>query len=161
MTTKLIRPVIEPAEVTSPYGDRVDPVTGEPGAHHPGIDYISHSGDAGVLAIAAGKIIWVHDTLYQEARRWELGTPHSLGRALYLQTEIHGQTVYVLHAHLDRVDVRLGDTVQQGDRLGVYGTTGYSTGPHLHIGFFDENWQELPADKIMIPGLQASGKTII
>lgn len=44
----------------------------------------------------------------------------------------HGADLYTLYFHMDRLDVRPGDRVRQGDRLGVVGSTGRSTGPHLH-----------------------------
>jgi murein DD-endopeptidase MepM/ murein hydrolase activator NlpD len=44
----------------------------------------------------------------------------------------HGADLYTLYFHMDRLDVRAGAKVRQGDRLGVVGSTGRSTGPHLH-----------------------------
>jgi murein DD-endopeptidase MepM/ murein hydrolase activator NlpD len=44
----------------------------------------------------------------------------------------HGADLYTLYFHMDRLDVRPGAKVRQGDRLGVVGSTGRSTGPHLH-----------------------------
>ena len=38
-----------------------------------------------------------------------------------------------LHAHLDRIDVRVGQKVNEGDQVGLSGNTGMSTGPHLHF----------------------------
>lgn len=46
----------------------------------------------------------------------------------------HGQGVVTLYSHLDRLDVREGQTVERGDLLGTMGSTGRSTGPHLHWG---------------------------
>jgi murein DD-endopeptidase MepM/ murein hydrolase activator NlpD len=44
----------------------------------------------------------------------------------------HGADLYTLYFHMDRLDVRPGTKVHQGDRLGIVGSTGRSTGPHLH-----------------------------
>jgi murein DD-endopeptidase MepM/ murein hydrolase activator NlpD len=44
----------------------------------------------------------------------------------------HGADLYTLYFHMDRLDVRAGAKVRQGDRLGIVGSTGRSTGPHLH-----------------------------
>jgi murein DD-endopeptidase MepM/ murein hydrolase activator NlpD len=44
----------------------------------------------------------------------------------------HGADLFTLYFHLDRIDVRVGANVRRGDRLGVIGSTGRSTGPHLH-----------------------------
>jgi murein DD-endopeptidase MepM/ murein hydrolase activator NlpD len=44
-----------------------------------------------------------------------------------------GSTAYTLYGHLDRVDVKIGDLVEQGDKVGVIGGTGIAIGPHLHF----------------------------
>jgi hypothetical protein len=44
----------------------------------------------------------------------------------------HGADVFTLYFHLDRIDVRPGDAVRKGDRVGLLGSTGRATGPHLH-----------------------------
>ena len=51
----------------------------------------------------------------------------------YLVTIAHGLGVRTLYAHLARVDVRVGDRVSAGTRVGLIGSTGHSTGPHLHF----------------------------
>jgi len=44
----------------------------------------------------------------------------------------HGLGVYTGYAHLEQIEVAAGDHLKQGDILGLVGTTGLSTGPHLH-----------------------------
>jgi murein DD-endopeptidase MepM/ murein hydrolase activator NlpD len=44
----------------------------------------------------------------------------------------HGAGVYTIYFHMDRIDVRTGAKVRRGQRLGIIGSTGRSTGPHLH-----------------------------
>ena len=45
----------------------------------------------------------------------------------------HGADLFTLYFHMDRLDVQPGAKVHQGDRLGVVGSTGRSTGPHVHF----------------------------
>jgi murein DD-endopeptidase MepM/ murein hydrolase activator NlpD len=44
----------------------------------------------------------------------------------------HGAGVFSTYAHLDELRVREGDQVKQGDTIAIVGSTGFSTGPHLH-----------------------------
>lgn len=48
----------------------------------------------------------------------------------------HAGSYQTLYAHLNRIDVRAGQVVNQGSSVGLLGSTGYSTGPHLHFGVF-------------------------
>ncbi|MBC7938381.1 MAG: M23 family metallopeptidase, partial [Chitinophagaceae bacterium] len=47
----------------------------------------------------------------------------------------HGNDRETLYAHLSRIDVRKGQRIEQGQRVGAVGSTGWSTGPHLHFEF--------------------------
>jgi murein DD-endopeptidase MepM/ murein hydrolase activator NlpD len=47
----------------------------------------------------------------------------------------HGNDKQTLYAHLSRMDVRKGQRIEQGQRLGAVGATGWATGPHLHFEF--------------------------
>lgn len=90
---------------------------------HRGVDYAAPVGDP-IVAPAAGRVSLVG--------RVEDGF------------ELHGNTVGVDHGqgvvsifiHLSRIDVKEGDMVQAGQQLGAIGTTGASTGPHLHWGLY-------------------------
>jgi murein DD-endopeptidase MepM/ murein hydrolase activator NlpD len=100
--------------VTSSFGSRLDPFKGE-GAFHTGIDIASSQGDA-VRAPADGIVL-----------KAGLGTGY--GREVVVD---HGHGVETLYAHLSGFAVIAGQDVRRGDILGYVGSSGHSTGPHLH-----------------------------
>ncbi len=100
--------------VTSSFGSRLDPFKGE-GAFHTGIDIASNQGDA-VRAPADGIVL-----------KAGLGTGY--GREVIVD---HGHGVETLYAHLSGFAVITGQDVRKGDILGYVGSSGHSTGPHLH-----------------------------
>jgi murein DD-endopeptidase MepM/ murein hydrolase activator NlpD len=100
--------------VTSSFGSRLDPFKGE-GAFHTGIDIASNQGDA-VRAPADGIVL-----------KAGLGTGY--GREVVVD---HGHGVETLYAHLSGFAVIAGQDVHRGDILGYVGSSGHSTGPHLH-----------------------------
>lgn len=71
---------------------------------------------------------------------------HSLGKAVFVQKE--DGTLYVL-GHLSDIKVKIGQKIQHGDLLGLSGSTGRSTGPHLHYGEFGTNG--MPIDPGYVP----------
>jgi murein DD-endopeptidase MepM/ murein hydrolase activator NlpD len=60
------------------------------------------------------------------------GQQNGYGNVIHLQHSGNRETVY---AHLSRIDVRRGQHVEQGQRIGAVGATGWATGPHLHFEF--------------------------
>lgn len=84
---------------------------------HAGIDLRAPYGTA-VYAMAHGVVI--------EVKRVLVGYGHYVRIA-------HQGTVSSLYAHLDKVEVKPGDKVEQGQTIGSVGMTGWSTGPHLHF----------------------------
>jgi murein DD-endopeptidase MepM/ murein hydrolase activator NlpD len=100
--------------VTSSFGSRLDPFKGE-GAFHTGIDIATNQGDA-VRAPADGIVL-----------KAGLGTGY--GREVVVD---HGHGVETLYAHLSGFAVIAGQDVHRGDLLGYVGSSGHSTGPHLH-----------------------------
>jgi murein DD-endopeptidase MepM/ murein hydrolase activator NlpD len=51
----------------------------------------------------------------------------------YLVSIAHGNGIRTMYAHLSRIDVRVGARVAAGHQIGLVGSTGHSTGPHLHF----------------------------
>jgi murein DD-endopeptidase MepM/ murein hydrolase activator NlpD len=91
--------------------------------YHRGLDYAGATGSP-VTAPAAGKVVMVG--YVKEGFRVH-------GNAVGVD---HGQGVVSIFMHLSRIDVTEGMMLQPGDLIGAIGTTGASTGPHLHWGFF-------------------------
>jgi murein DD-endopeptidase MepM/ murein hydrolase activator NlpD len=100
--------------VTSSFGERLDPFRGE-GAFHTGIDIATVVGDA-VRATAAGTVM-----------KAEMGNGY--GREVIID---HGHGIETLYAHLSGFAVTAGQDVHRGDIIGYVGSSGRSTGPHLH-----------------------------
>ena len=109
------RPVSEDASISSGYGPRMDPFLGRP-AMHQGLDFRASKGTQ-VMAAGAGKVV----------RAGRLG---GYGNVVEID---HGQGITSRYAHLSRISVKVGDTVKPGDAIGKVGSTGRSTGPHLHF----------------------------
>nr|ADI22875.1 membrane proteins related to metalloendopeptidases [uncultured gamma proteobacterium HF0500_32L01] len=108
------------ARITSPFSKRrYHPVLKKWRAHK-GVDYGGSTGDP-VMATADGLVTFA-------------GRKHQYGKVITLQ---HGQKYSTLYAHLSRFskNIRSGSTVTQGQLIGYVGTTGLSTGPHLHYEF--------------------------
>jgi murein DD-endopeptidase MepM/ murein hydrolase activator NlpD len=100
--------------VTSSFGSRMDPFNGE-GAFHTGIDIATSKGEA-VRAPADGTVI-------------KAGMGTGYGREVVVD---HGHGMQTLYAHLSGFAVIAGQDVRRGDILGYVGSSGHSTGPHLH-----------------------------
>ncbi|MDJ0725325.1 MAG: M23 family metallopeptidase [Prochloraceae cyanobacterium] len=91
--------------------------------YHGGVDYAGNYGSP-ILAPATGKVILIG----KEARGFRVH-----GNTVGID---HGQGVLSIFLHLSRIDVKEGDTVKAGQKIGTVGSTGASTGPHLHWGLF-------------------------
>jgi murein DD-endopeptidase MepM/ murein hydrolase activator NlpD len=100
------------------YGWRRDPITGEREFHH-GVDIVAPSG-TDVRAPADGLIV-------------STGRSPGYGKTIDVS---HGHGYVTRYGHLSRIDVLPGDRVRRGDLLGGVGSTGRSTGPHLHYEVF-------------------------
>ena len=110
--TPLGRPV--PGSVSSPYGSRQDPVNNE-GALHTGVDFRAAKGEK-ILATGAGIV-----TIAKFNGNY--------GRFVQID---HGNGYVSGFAHLDSFQVKKGDRVERGQVIGMVGSSGRATGPHLH-----------------------------
>lgn len=111
---------------------------GQPGAYHGGVDIAGATGDL-VVAPADGVVVLAADK------------PFTLeGRLLMID---HGRGLGSAFLHLSRIDVKLGDHVTRGQRIGAIGATGRATGPHLHWGM---KWNAARIDPLLLAG--AMGK---
>jgi murein DD-endopeptidase MepM/ murein hydrolase activator NlpD len=110
-------PIEPPTWISSNYGWRRDPFSGAQ-AWHGGVDIAPHNGAANyILAAAEGQVIFAG---------WNGG----YGNCLMLD---HGNGTVTLYAHMSNLLVGVGEVVARGQRIARAGTTGYSTGVHLHF----------------------------
>src|SRR5215468_3113365 len=108
------KPIDGELDLQSSFGVRIDPFLGKP-AMHTGLDLHGETGDA-VRATADGTVT---------AAGWSGG----YGRAVDID---HGNGLSSRYGHLSSIDVRVGQSVKTGQIIGKVGSTGRSTGPHLH-----------------------------
>ena len=125
---KLMVPTQQPVQhghLGSSFGWRIDPFTGR-SALHTGLDFQADSGTS-ILAAAGGVVV-----------------TQELHPAYGQMVEIdHGNDLITRYAHAARVWVKKGDLIKRGQKLADVGTTGRSTGPHLH---FEVLVQGVPQD---------------
>jgi murein DD-endopeptidase MepM/ murein hydrolase activator NlpD len=109
------RPPLPGVAPSSGFGRRLDPFTGRP-ARHTGLDYAAPHGSP-VLASAGGRV-----------RR--AGPYGAYGRTVEID---HGGGLVTRYGHLSRILVQRGDVLLPGQKIATVGSTGRSTGPHLHF----------------------------
>ena len=105
--------------LSSLFGPRIHPVTGKPG-NHTGIDIPAPKGTS-ILASRGGVVI---------TSKMGSGNDWSYGNYVVIS---HGDGTSTLYAHMNSRAVKEGDVVKQGQTIGYVGTTGRSTGYHLHF----------------------------
>ena len=101
-----------------------------PAIVHTGIDIDAPRGTT-VLAGGPGEIYWAGNGLY--FGYYNPADPYGLAVVIKHDFGYQGDRLYTVYAHMDRVDVEVGQRVETGDHLGLVGNTGFSTGPHLHF----------------------------
>lgn len=100
---------------SSPYGYRIDPIAGVK-SFHTGVDMACPTGTP-ILASMSGKVTTT-------------GINRVYGNYVIID---HGNGYQTLYAHMSKIIATKGQWVSQGTRIGLVGSTGYSTGPHLHF----------------------------
>ncbi len=126
---------------TSPFGPRMHPILRQL-RNHNGVDWAAPTGTP-IYAAAAGKVI-------------RAGVAGGYGNVVFID---HGNGMETRYAHMDRFAPlgRVGARVQAGDQIGFVGTTGRSTGPHLH---FEVRLNGRPVDPLSFRGTGAAGATV-
>jgi murein DD-endopeptidase MepM/ murein hydrolase activator NlpD len=108
-------PISSKFKWSSPYGYRIDPIAGVK-SFHTGTDMACPTGTP-ILAAMSGKVTTT-------------GINRVYGNYVIID---HGNGYQTLYAHMSKIIASKGQWVSQGTRIGLVGSTGYSTGPHLHF----------------------------
>lgn len=106
---------IQKGWLSSRYGTRVDPFTGKL-AWHAGIDFAGKQG-SGIIAVASGVVTWSGDR-------------YGYGKMVEVD---HGNGYKTRYAHCFELKANVGDIVKKGQVIALMGSTGRSTGPHVHF----------------------------
>ncbi|MGW2171893.1 M23 family metallopeptidase [Streptomyces sp. NPDC001705] len=115
----LLTAPVSPLTITSPYGSREHPLTGVTKLHT-GVDFAAPQG-AQVVAARAGRVVFAAPTrAYGNRVVVDHGT-------------IQGKRLETTYSHLSALETAVGQTVEAGTPIGRVGSTGLSTGPHLHF----------------------------
>lgn len=117
------------SRITSGFGMRNHPVYGY-SREHKGVDYGAPTGTP-VRTIGDGVVTFA-------------GVQNGYGKTIQIRHRNAKDST--LYAHLSRIDVKVGDNVVQGETIGAVGTTGVSTGPHLHFEFRIDNQPQDPTE---------------
>jgi murein DD-endopeptidase MepM/ murein hydrolase activator NlpD len=107
-------------------------INGRTRSPHGGADYSAAQGTP-VLAAADGTVAMVADQFFG-------------GNAVFLD---HGDALVTMYMHMSRVDVAEGQAVRRGEQVGLVGSTGRATGPHLHFG---ARWHGARVDPALLLG---------
>ena len=112
----MVNPLKARYVLTSKFGYRVDPISGKKNSYHTGIDMACPTGTK-IYAAMSGTV---------EVAGWH----NSYGNYVIIKHKDHYQTLY---GHMSKILTKKKKKINQGDVVGLVGTTGYSTGPHLHF----------------------------
>jgi len=115
-TGDFIWPVPSTGRITSNFGYRDQPTAGA-STYHKGLDIGASSGSK-IVAAASGTVVTAS---------------YSVSTGNYVMIS-HGNDTYTIYMHCSKLLVSAGDQVNQGETIALVGSTGFSTGPHLHFG---------------------------
>jgi len=115
-------PIASGMSITSGFVDRINPVTGQSESHK-GVDYACQGGVTPIHAVDSGKVIFSQFHVNRS------GSP-GYGNDIMIQ---HSDKLISMYAHLSDRKVKVGSNVKKGQAIGICGSTGQSTGPHLHL----------------------------
>ena len=101
--------------LSSPFGQRVDPITGKT-AWHSGVDFAGRDG-SDVIAVASGVVTFA-------------GERYGYGKLVEIS---HANGFVTRYAHHKTLTVTAGEVVSKGETIGTMGSSGRSTGPHVHF----------------------------
>jgi murein DD-endopeptidase MepM/ murein hydrolase activator NlpD len=121
---------IERGWISSFFGLRADPFNGHK-VHHAGVDFAGKEGSE-VFAVASGVVVWS-------------GERHGYGQMVEIN---HGNGYATRYGHSKELLVKIGDTVKKGQTIALMGSTGRSTGPHVHFEVLLNGKQVNPASYI-------------
>jgi murein DD-endopeptidase MepM/ murein hydrolase activator NlpD len=122
--------VVGGRRISSRYGTRIHPITGRR-RFHSGLDIAAAYGSA-VYAYTVGKVV-------------QAGWNGGYGKCILID---HGNGLKTRYAHLSNINVRVGQKVETGMKIGAVGSTGSSTGPHLHFEVIQWGWTKNPLNYI-------------
>lgn len=138
----LRKPLAGELEMSSPFGVRIDPFLHQP-SMHTGIDFRASIGDP-IYATAAGKVV---------KAGWEGG----YGQMVEID---HGEGLSTRYGHMSAIEVSVGQTVRAGEVIGKVGSTGRSTGPHVHYET-RINGQAVNPERFLAAGAKLFGEPAI
>ncbi|MFP7290827.1 phage tail spike protein [Enterococcus hirae] len=122
-----ICPIQKPVRVTSECGWRTSPINGGQEFHN-GIDLVNGNPNTPIFAALDGEVVQAGANYYD----W-------YGNYVVIK---HNNGKWTGYAHLSRIDVSVGQKVQKGAQIGLMGTTGPSTGEHLHFQIMKNYWPQ-------------------
>ena len=119
--------------VSSDYGARTHPITGEVSKMHYGMDIDGYGHDGGDIVACDGGVVTT------------VGYNNGYGNYIIVD---HGNGMQTLYAHMSGTAVSEGSTVGQGETIGYLGATGMATGTHCHLEVFVDGENVNPADYV-------------